>query len=264
METNCDDVLGQLLVSMVRADARHTSLAVSFVSTYDERYLAEVVSPAIGASTAPLVARLGLLDRLFRRPSRRQNEHRVPPWPTVVRGRIWIAKPDRWRYEELDDSGAVVRASGCDGVRCWNYAHGSIRQWQPTPDPDVRHLSPTAWQQAPHPPLREIIDPSLVVPALAIESVEERDTTFGPAIRLSGRPRSTDVIDSALVSPWAARSMLDVDRSTGLVVAARNFGADGQTVTEHVVTALETPIHPQPNLFTVPTRESFSSTRKQS
>ncbi|MDG4763571.1 hypothetical protein O7632_05520 [Solwaraspora sp. WMMD406] len=253
LEAGFPKIVGSVLISMVTADMRHTRLAVSLVSMYDERYLNDIVLPQIGASQTQLATPSRLLGGLL---PRRREVHQSPP--TVVRSRAWIEKPDRWRYEEPDDSGAVALAHGSDGVTRWAYVDGSIRQWKPTPETGARQLPPTAWQQAPNQPLREIIDPSLVLPALAIESAEERETAFGRAVRLSGHPRSADIVESALVSPWAEQCVIDVHCLTGIVVAACNFGTNGQCLTQHSLETLQTSIEITSETFAVPTRDSFS------
>jgi hypothetical protein len=251
---NMNEVLGPLLVAMITADARHPRLAVELVSSYDERYLAEVVAPALGTSVAPLTApeRLSLGGLLMRR------RPEAPTQPNVVRCRLQVDKPDRWRYEDLDEEGAVVRAHGSDGVTRWAYVDATVRAWRPDPTDDVRQLAPTAWQQAPSPALREIIDPSLILPALLIKHAERYESAFGAAVRLHGSPRSADLVESALVSPWADQCDVDVHLTTGIVLAANNVAASGRVLVQHSLVALDISSPVGDETFAVPQRQSFA------
>lgn len=104
----------------------------------------------------------------------------------------------------------------------------------------------------PHPPLREILDPALVVPAIAIERTERVDTPHGVALRLHGTPRSADVIESALISPWADACSLDVHADAGLVLAASNTRGDEWVFLTHEVTELDLDARHDPDIFGPP------------
>ena len=248
-----NEILGPLLVAMTTADARHPRLSIELVSSYDERYLAEVVAPALGRSVASLTtpghrSLGGLLMR---------SRPEAPTPPNVVRCRLQVDKPDRWRYEDLGEEGTVVRAHGSDGVTRWAYVDATVRAWRPDPSADVRQLAPTAWQQAPSPALREVIDPSLVLSALSITHAEPFESEFGAAVRLQGSSRSADLIESALVSPWADQCDVDVHLATGMVLAANNMSASGRALVQHSLVTLDISSPFVDETFAVPERQSF-------
>ncbi|WP_434743729.1 hypothetical protein [Micromonospora sp. SH-82] len=255
MEGSTNEILGPLLVAMTTADARYPRLAIELVSFYDERYLVEVVAPALGRSVAPLTTTgcRSLGGWLMR------NRPEAPTSPNMVRCRLQVGKPDRWRYEDLSEKGAVVRAHGSDGVTRWAYVDATVRAWRPDPSADVRQLAPTAWQQAPSLALREVIDPSLVLSALSIKHAEPFESEFGAAVRLHGSPRSADLVESALVSPWADRCDVDVHFATGIVLAANNMSASGRALVQHSLVTLDTSSQFGDETFAVPDHRSFVS-----
>jgi hypothetical protein len=227
--------LGDVLVAMATADARCPRLTITVLSRYDGRYLTELVEPATGQAMAELTTPARGLSRWLR-------PHGVTASPTldrVVRARLRVEKPDRWRYEDLDEDGTVRAAHGCDGERRWARVGGPVHVWRPQPVTDPRHLPEVAWQQCPHPPLREIVDPALVLPAFALEGAESLETPHGAALRLHGAPRSADVVESALASPWADRCVLDVHRQSGVILAARSSRDPDWTLISHDVTELD-------------------------
>lgn len=171
--------LATVLVAMVTADTRHQHVSIAVVSRYDNRYLSDLVDPALGTSVAPLTAKPTKLARVL--PWRHTSG--PPPAPRtgthVVRATLRVRKPDRWRYEQLDQDGAVNTTSGCDGQQRWVRSNGRLHTWRPQPPATVYCLPEVAWQHAPHPPLREILDPALTLPAIAIKQTEPVDTPHG-------------------------------------------------------------------------------------
>jgi hypothetical protein len=238
--------LNAVIARMVAADHLRHPLSLDWESTYDQRFLNEVVRPALGGSAAPLRARPpSMLDR-FR--------GRVPASTAsaelTVRYRTWVAKPDRWRHEELAVSGEPVRTYGCDGIHRWHRADGKVQVRDVEAGHPAHRLGDAAWQNIPEPALRELLDPSLALAALSVATAE----MTGDVLRLTGASRNADLLESALVSPWAAACRVDVNPVSGLVVAAVNTDDAGSVVRQHVVTRLDLTAAVADDVFAPPSR----------
>lgn len=241
--------LGTVLEAMVTADTRHQHVSIAVVSRYDNRYLSDLVDPALGTSVAPLTAKPAGLARLL--PWRRTSGSTLVPsiGTHVIRASLRVSKPDHWRYEQLGPDDAVITTSGCDGQQRWVRSEGHLHTWRPQPQVSVYRLPEVAWQDVPHVPLREILDPALTLPAITIEHTERVDTPYGRALRLHGTPRSADLIESALISPWADACALDVHADAGVVLAASNTRRDDWELVTHEVTELDLDAHLDPAIF---------------
>jgi hypothetical protein len=216
---------------MLAADRLPGPIYLELISEDDPRFLAEVVLPALGGSYGQLTsAAPSWLDRL--RGHSRESQH-LPP--STLRSRCWVARPNRWRYEELGADGRVGHVFGCDGVNRWSVVEGKRDTWRADNPHENNQLAGTAWQQIPNQPLRELLDPSLTLAAFRIEEAEPTTQPDQQVLRLSGRSRNADLIESALVSPWAAGCELEVDATSGLVVAATNLDSAGKIVRRHKV-----------------------------
>jgi hypothetical protein len=227
--------LGRVLETMLRAGPHRERLVMTLTSRYDDRYLTELVDPALGMSAAPLTRpRLRMPWRWNAVPDQAAADSLQRSEALV---RLEIEDARRWRYGEFDAEGSEVTSQGSDGHRRWyRDRDGKVRVWEPAEPERFDELPDGYWQPNVSPAAREILDPLLALPALAFQDVEPADTRHGAVVRISGSPRSPDLVESALVSPWAHRCELEVHLETGIVVKATNIrDADWPLVAHEVV-----------------------------
>lgn len=227
--------LGRVLETMLRAGPGRKQLTIAVASHHDARYLAELVDPALGTSVTPLA-----------RPRMRIPWHRETELADELRRRgdtlvrLDIQDDRRWRYSEFDAVGSELASQGSDGQRRWYRDRGGkIRVWQPAEPERIDELPDTAWQPNVSAAVREMLDPLLTLPALAVANVEPAVTQHGPVVRITGAPRSSDLVESAIVSPWAHLCDLDVQLATGIVVRATNVRDTDWLLVTHEVTELD-------------------------
>lgn len=239
--------LGSVLEAMVTAGDHRQQVAVELVSQYDRGYLTELVDAPLADCLAAVAGeRIGHRELL---------DAAGFEWPLeeVVRAALVLGKPGQWRFERYDGAGRATIVAGCDGDWRWLLEHGRLRVWRPDRPITMRLPRSPSWQDVPHPPLREVLDPVLSLPAVAIDRTEPASSPFGRALRLVGRPRpGNNLFETSLVNPMADSCAIDVHAETGIILAVRNTRDVDWTLTTHQVTSLDLDTAKDDALFAVP------------
>ncbi|MEY7971267.1 hypothetical protein AB8O38_04620 [Saccharomonospora xinjiangensis] len=234
--------LGSIFASMMDAHRRAQRCAVRVRSHYDREYLRALRRADEQHDSASL---------------RSSDPNAASPGdaPHVTDIRVLIDGADRWRVETRAADGTTHSVEGCDGTRRWILRDGVVRDSYESVGGERRRLPvETVWAANRARTAREVLDPALVLPSIGITSVSGVESRFGPATELTCTPRSTDITESAMVSPLANSVYLDVLTDSGFLVSARNVDEAGSTLVAHDVIELDMSPRFGPADFTPPAR----------
>ncbi len=219
---NHEDELARVLALLYRAEARVERLAVEITSRYETAHInltasSDVVS-RLPLPTAPqgkrLLGRFGRptrrpqfaqLQRADQAPFRAQRAVRLgaeqalvdlPPRAQdepaaerlTVSVRLFVAKPGRWRYEQLDEGLNPEVINACNGTVRWQRSASRFASWPVRGVEDPQEVPEDDWRSVPSPVPREMLDPVLMLSSLEIRQVAIPSDPTGP-VAITGRPR---------------------------------------------------------------------------
>lgn len=228
-------LLESALVAIVSPERRQPPFTVGLATHYRSDFLEGILSQMTKSSSGRGVAWTGHRGRR----AGSANVQQLPYHPSFFGARLEVFTVNTWQYDEIDEAGQTVLSLGFDGVRGWSQAaHGSRTAWSPTASGDPRQLPESAWQFHASLVVREIVEPVLMLPALAIDAAHPHSSRHGAAVRLVGHPQLADRIESALVSLAARSCMVDIQLETGTVVEATSLDEMGEVLVRHTVEEL--------------------------
>jgi hypothetical protein len=231
--------LESALVAIVSSDRRRPPFSIRVTTHYDPEYLAAAFERMTSSSTRRGSGRIGRLGKLGKLAGRLRNP-RIPHHPSFVGAHLRLFGNGHWRYDNQTECGDVAVSYGYDGFHCWSQvAGGASRKWAPAESSDPCQLPESAWQFYASLVVREVMEPVLLVPALAISEAVRFSSDFGGAIRLHGSPQHEDRVESALVNMSATSCLVDVHEETGVVIGATGLDDDGDVLVRHAVEMMD-------------------------
>ena len=154
--------------------------------------------------------------------------------PSFLGARLQLMTGNRWQYDELDEESQPAVSFGYDGSVLWSQNAGGDRNiFVPRATGDPYQLDESAWQFHAGLVVREMVEPVLLLPAIAIEDAIPKSTAFGEAVTLLGHRQLADRVESALVEIEAHRAAIDIHATSGVVLSATNFDAAGSPLVSY-------------------------------
>ncbi|SFP54914.1 hypothetical protein SAMN02982918_2586 [Saccharomonospora viridis] len=235
--------LGAIFALMMDAHKRSQRCSVRVRSHYDREYLREFRRAGGERELAKPEASPSDPNKLGAALAGSSTAH-------VSDIRVLVDSGDRWRVETRAVDGSLRSVEGCDGTRRWVLQGGVIQESYESVGGERRRLQvEDVWAANRARVAREVLDPALVLPAIDITSVSETESPFGSAWELTCAPRSTDIVESAMVSPGATTTYLNVLTDSGCLVSARNVDEAGSTLVAHEVIELDLSPQFDPSIF---------------
>jgi hypothetical protein len=145
--------------------------------------------------------RLGAEQAIVDLPPR---EHEEPSAERLtVSARLFVARPGRWRYEQLDQGRNPEVIDACNGTVRWQRSASGFASWPVRSAQDPQDAPEDDWRSVPSPVPREMLDPALILSSLEIRQVATPADPSGPVV-IAGRPRPAHITSlAAIVNPWA-------------------------------------------------------------